>query len=130
MQINRRYLAKTISWRIIGTLDTLFFAWLFSGNLTLSLGISGITVLSKMIWYYFHEKVWSKALMANPNRVHIIKTFTWRFIGTIDTIIFSWIFLGDLTVGLQIGFAETLTKMILYYLHEKVWFKIKYGIIE
>jgi uncharacterized membrane protein len=62
---------------------------------------------------------------------HIAKTITWRIIGTIDTIILSWIITGDFTIGITIGGVEVLTKMILYFLHERAWYRwIKYGIGE
>jgi uncharacterized membrane protein len=54
---------------------------------------------------------------------HILKTITWRIIGTIDTIILSWLLTGSWTIGLSIGGLETITKMVLYFLHERVWFK-------
>ena len=122
MKATKIHLLKTISWRIIGTIDTLVFAWIFSNDLSLSIGISAVTFFTKMIWYYLHEKAWFNSSINNPNRVHLYKTFTWRFIGTIDTIIFSWIILGDPVSSLKIGIAETITKMILYYFHEKLWF--------
>ena len=122
MKATKIHLLKTISWRIIGTIDTLVFAWIFSNDLSLSIGISAVTFFTKMIWYYLHEKAWFNSSLNNPNRVHLYKTFTWRFIGTIDTIIFSWIILGDPVSSLKIGIAETITKMILYYFHEKLWF--------
>jgi|TARA_Y100000389_G_scaffold156417_1_gene157274 uncharacterized membrane protein len=60
---------------------------------------------------------------------HILKTITWRIIGTIDTIILSWLITGSLTLGFSIGGVEVVTKMILYYLHERVWYKFsKYGV--
>jgi uncharacterized membrane protein len=60
---------------------------------------------------------------------HILKTITWRIIGTIDTILLSYLISGNLKVGLAIGGVELLTKMILYYLHERLWYKyIKYGV--
>jgi uncharacterized membrane protein len=60
---------------------------------------------------------------------HIAKTITWRLIGTIDTIVLSWIITGDLKWGLAIGGVEVITKMILYYLHERVWYRwIKFGL--
>ena len=61
---------------------------------------------------------------------HIAKTITWRIVGTIDTIILSWIISGNPFTGLKIGFAEVITKMILYYLHERTWYKINYGLNE
>ena len=59
---------------------------------------------------------------------HILKTITWRIIGTIDTIVLSWLITGSLTLGFSIGGIEVVTKMILYYLHERVWYKSKFGI--
>lgn len=60
---------------------------------------------------------------------HIAKTITWRIVGTIDTIILSCIITGNLKIGMAIGGVEVITKMILYYLHERTWYKyIKYGL--
>jgi uncharacterized membrane protein len=54
---------------------------------------------------------------------HILKTISWRIIGTIDTMILSWIITGSWKWGLAIGGTEVITKMVLYYLHERVWYK-------
>lgn len=59
---------------------------------------------------------------------HILKTLTWRVVGTIDTILLSWLISGDPTIGLTVGGAELFTKIILYYLHERAWYKSNYGI--
>jgi len=59
---------------------------------------------------------------------HILKTITWRIVGTIDTIILGWIISGDPTIGLSVGGAELFTKMFLYYLHERIWYKTEFGI--
>jgi len=60
---------------------------------------------------------------------HIAKTISWRFIGTIDTIILSGIITGSWTTGLAIGGVETITKVILYYLHERAWYRYsKFGL--
>lgn len=128
MKIFKRHIAKTISWRVIGTLDTFLFAWLVSGDSEKGLSISLYTIITKMIWYYLHERIWFKSKIKNHNRRHIYKTFTWRLVGTIDTIMISWIILGDISVGLQIGGAEIATKMVLYYFHEKIWYKINFGL--
>ncbi len=128
MKVAKRHIAKTFSWRAIGTLDTLLFAWLLSGDVEKGVSISAYTIITKMIWYYLHERAWFRSTIRNPNKRHIYKTFTWRFIGTLDTIIISWIILGDISVGLQIGGAETITKMILYFFHEKLWYRINFGL--
>ena len=53
---------------------------------------------------------------------HVAKTITWRIVGTIDTIILSWIITGDLGIGMAIGGVEVITKMVLYFLHERAWY--------
>ena len=62
---------------------------------------------------------------------HIANTITWRIVGTIDTILLSWLITGDLAVGLTIGGVEVMTKMILYFAHERMWYKwIKFGLTK
>ena len=59
---------------------------------------------------------------------HILKSITWRLVGTIDTIILSWVITGNFQIGLKIGGVEVITKMILYYFHERLWFNyVKLG---
>jgi uncharacterized membrane protein len=54
---------------------------------------------------------------------HIAKTVTWRIVGTIDTIVLGWLISGDAKIGMTIGGFEVVTKMILYYFHERAWFR-------
>jgi len=124
----KRHIAKTFTWRFVGTLDTMILSWLISGNPLAGLKIGFSEVITKMILYYAHERLWFKYKVPNSKKRHIIKTITWRFIGTLDTIILAWIITGDAFIGLQIGLSEVVTKMILYYLHERTWYKLDYGI--
>lgn len=57
----------------------------------------------------------------------IAKTISWRTIGTIDTVLISWLVIGDITWAMSIGGVELFTKMGLYFLHERTWNKIKFG---
>ena len=60
---------------------------------------------------------------------HIVKTVSWRIIGTLDTIILSGIITGSWETGLTIGGVEVNTKMVLYFFHERAWYKFsKYGL--
>ena len=113
---------------VIGSLDTLLFAWLVTGNLSDGLNVSLVTTITKLVWYYIHEQLWFKSSMADSNKRHIIKTFSWRFVGTIDTIIFAWLLTGNPLTGLKIGLFETVSKMLLYFGHEKLWYKINFGL--
>lgn len=128
MKISKRHIAKSFSWRFIGTLDTFVFAWIITGDLNEGLNLSGITTFTKLVWYYIHERFWFNSLIKDSNKRHIIKTFSWRGIGTIDTLFFGWLITGSPLTGLKIGGAETVSKMILYFGHEKLWYKINYGL--
>lgn len=55
----KRSILKTISWRIIGTLDTILISYLITGTLTMALSIGSIELVSKMILYFFHERAWN-----------------------------------------------------------------------
>lgn len=57
----------------------------------------------------------------------LLKSVSWRIIGTLDTIVISYIITGKLAFALSIGGIELVTKMILYVVHERVWNKIKWG---
>ena len=117
-----------MTWRFIGTLDTLVFAWLITGDLSEGFSISGITTITKLLWYYLHERFWFNSSISDSNKRHIIKTFSWRGIGTLDTIFFGWLVTGNPLMGLKIGGIETASKMLLYFGHEKLWYKINYGL--
>ena len=61
---------------------------------------------------------------------HIAKTITWRVVGTVETIVLGWIISGDPTIGLSVGAAELVTKMVLYYFHERAWYSSNYGVTK
>ena len=128
MKFSKRHLAKTITWRIIGTLDTFLLSWLISGNIKFGSQIALMELVTKMVLYYLHERVWFKSKIKSSNKRHILKTFSWRGVGTVDTFILGWIVTGNPLTGLKIGGAEVLTKMLLYFGHEKLWYRIDFGL--
>lgn len=58
MVSRRRHIAKAITWRILGTLDTILISWFFTGSLAIGAAIGGFEVITKTILYYFHERAW------------------------------------------------------------------------
>jgi uncharacterized membrane protein len=60
----------------------------------------------------------------------IVKAISWRMIGTIDTVFISFLIVGNIKFALSIGGVELFTKMFLYFLHERLWNKIKFGKVE
>jgi uncharacterized membrane protein len=128
MKISKRHLLKSITWRIVGTLDTFILSFLITGNLSLSINLSGITTITKIVWYYMHERIWFNSSITDSNKRHIFKTFTWRGIGTLDTMLFGWFLTSNPLVSVNIGLLETISKMILYFFHEKLWYQLGYGL--
>jgi len=130
----KRHIAKTITWRCIATLDTILLSWLITGNPLTGLKIGIVEVFTKMLLYFFHERIWFKINLSKDGKIlesrkrHVAKTVTWRFIGTLDTMIIAWFISGNPLIGLKIGLAEVLTKMLIYYVHERVWYRFNYGL--
>ncbi len=56
---NLRSLIKTVSWRIVGTIDTMIISYLITGNTAMAMSIGSVEVVSKMVLYYLHERAWS-----------------------------------------------------------------------
>jgi uncharacterized membrane protein len=72
------------------------------------------------------EKEQSKGVIKMSDRADkpvksLLKSITWRIVGTIDTMIISYILTGKLTVAISIGSVEVITKTVLYYFHERIW---------
>ncbi|RCW90269.1 DUF2061 domain-containing protein [Winogradskyella arenosi] len=128
MKLSKRHIAKTITWRIIGTLDTFLLSWFISGNIELGSQIAFMELITKMVLYYLHERIWFKSKIKSSNKRHILKTFSWRAVGTVDTFVLGWIVTGNPLIGLKIGGAEVVTKMLLYFVHEKFWYRIDFGL--
>lgn len=57
----------------------------------------------------------------------VLKAISWRVTGTLDTMLISYLVTGNLAFAASIGFLEVFTKMGLYYAHERVWGKLKFG---
>jgi uncharacterized membrane protein len=56
------------------------------------------------------------------------KATSWRILGSIDTFLLSWLFTGSPKAAGAIATTEVITKMFLYYFHERAWSAIKWGI--
>ena len=148
----KRSLAKAISWRVIGTLDTLLLSFLILMFLSPLLGmeersaaqnaetatyIAVTEVLTKLVLYYAHEQIWARTLWGvstsrdgkrrETTRRSGTKTATWRVTASLDTMALGLIFTGNLGTAVSIGMFEVATKLVLYYLHERVWTRIRWG---
>jgi uncharacterized membrane protein len=61
---------KSVSWRIVGTIDTMVISYFITGKVTIALSIGSVEVLTKTVLYYFHERLWA--------HIHKIKLKLWN----------------------------------------------------
>ncbi len=69
----------------------------------------------------------TEAKLGEKVKRSLVKTISWRVIGTVDTILISWLITGELTMAFSIGAIELITKMVLYFFHERIWNTIKWA---
>ena len=148
----KRSFAKAISWRVVGTLDTLLLSFVILTFLGPLLGLTEAShadnaktatyiavteVITKMVLYYVHEQLWARSKMGvsvddQGRRVESarrsgIKTATWRVTASLDTMLLALLFTGNIGTAISIGGLEVITKLVLYYFHERAWSKIAWG---
>ena len=65
MVSHSRHIAKAVSWRVIGSVDTMLVAWLITGSLQVGAAVGGVEIVTKTVLYYFHERVWYKWIVGS-----------------------------------------------------------------
>jgi uncharacterized membrane protein len=126
-----RALAKAVSWRVVGTLDTFLWSWLITGHANWAGAIAATEIATKIFLFYLHERAWRLIRWApNAHLRSLIKAVSWRFFGSLDTFVLSLIFTGNAKYAVSIATAEALTKIALYYVHERMWRKVKWGRLD
>jgi uncharacterized membrane protein len=66
-----------------------------------------------------------KSVQEDSHYKSLFKAVTWRITGSLDTFVLSWIITGQVNLAFSIAFVELFSKIILYWLHERIWLKIK-----
>lgn len=128
-----RSFAKGVSWRVLGTIDTIVLSYLVTGVFATSLKIGFTEVATKIFLYYLHERLWNVIPFGRIDGVgptharSLTKGVTWRVVGTIDTMIVAYFITGQPLNAITIGGFEVFTKIGLFYLHERVWGSSKWG---
>ena len=57
----------------------------------------------------------------------IVKTLTWRIIATVTTIIIVFLLTREISLSLLAGGFDVIAKLVLYYVHERAWLKVRWG---
>lgn len=126
-----RSLAKAVSWRCVGTLDTFLWGWLVTGHPMAAGAIASLETFTKIALFYLHERAWRQVhWMPNARRRSLIKAVSWRLFGSLDTFMLSLLVTGNARYAVSIASGEALTKIVLYYLHERAWRRVAWGRLE
>lgn len=123
-----RALTKAVTWRAIGTADTFVWSWLVTGHPLAAGTIASLETMTKIALYYVHERLWR--LLRRAPDAHwrsLAKAVSWRLVGSIDTFILSLLVTGNAKYAVSIASAEAVTKIVLYYVHERAWRQVAWG---
>ena len=58
----------------------------------------------------------------------IVKALSWRMLGSIDTFVLGLFFTRNVAVAGSIAGTEVITKILLYYFHERAWATVPWGL--
>lgn len=81
---------------------------------------------NKSLLNFNKPKVHTTSTKENISRT-ILKTISWRLVGTLATIGISYVITGTIALALSIGMVEFISKTVLYFFHERAWNTIKWG---
>lgn len=139
-ETKRRSVVKAITWRSLATLDTIVIAFFVTGGQwNQALAIGGLEVVTKMIFYFFHERAWNQTKWgkkigdvpnektADRKRRSFAKAATWRMLGSLDTFVLAQLFTKNIKHASSIAVIEIFTKPVLYFFHERFWNQLMWG---
>ncbi|MEN3977184.1 DUF2061 domain-containing protein [Emcibacter sp. SYSU 3D8] len=148
-----RSIVKAISWRIIGSLDTLVLSYVVMAYIFPWLGLdAGVAkrdmlntagyialaeIVTKIGLFYLHERAWVHVPWNVTTNARggkregmgrsAAKTFSWRVLASADTALLAFLFTGTVGAALTIGGLEVWTKLALFFVHERIWQRIPIG---
>ena len=62
-------------------------------------------------------------MIENSLKRHILKTISYRILGTLTTVIIAYSLGASLKVSSMLGVGELVLKPVIYFLHERLWYK-------
>lgn len=135
-KIRIRHITKAITWRVVASATTFGLAFLiFKDDPGVSKKATLVALIEmgiKLISYYYHERFWFNFKAAETKKRHLIKSITWRAIATLITFMITIFIFSDDPMATEkasaVALAEIVLKMLIYYVHEEVWYKINWGL--
>lgn len=125
-----RSIVKGISWRIVGTTDTIIIATFITHDFHKAFSIGAVELLTKVFLFYLHERVWMRIPLKNFHLKSLIKGIVWRGVAFGDTFMISYFVTHSSFNATSIAGIELFTKIPVFYLHERLWRNIKWGQVK
>lgn len=65
--------------------------------------------------------------MKETRKRSIVKSIVWRFICVVVSIVISFFLTAKWDIAVAIGSSYNIITMVLYYFHERMWNRVKWG---
>ena len=136
IETNKRSITKMITYKLSVLIEGSLVTYLITGNLELSILLQSTKQFIMLFAYYFHERIWDKISWGrnindeDSNKRSISKMISYKILIIIIGLSVTYALTGDLTLTLLITASKNITSAIVYYIHERIWAKSKWGMIE
>ena len=143
MSYNESYIrstAKTLTVRVCFTLSHILNGWIVTGSWMTGVTIASIAVVINMILFWGHERAWNwvqwnrkpkdDMFFVDGHPRTISKSVTWRILITMNNFLIPFLTTGSWLTALAFLTIATILNIVVYYAHERVWDKIKWGKYE
>ncbi|TAN38650.1 MAG: DUF2061 domain-containing protein [Verrucomicrobia bacterium] len=60
----------------------------------------------------------------------LTKAVSWRFFALLQTTLAAWLISGSVKTGFLIGGLDFAIKIGTYYFHERLWLKLRWGLVD
>jgi uncharacterized membrane protein len=137
LETKARVFTKVVVWRILLSVSHFLNALIVTGSWQKGLQIVGVTAIVSTIAYWLHEQVWSSGRWGRNKNTRItftdnfsrtgMKLFTWRIVITITNFLIVYFISGSVRAGVEFMSIATAINIVLYWFHERMWNKIKWG---
>lgn len=130
---NLRSFVKGVSWRLVGSIDTFLLGWIIFDNIESASKIAVLELATKILLYFLHERIWNVIPLGRKKDGtvaawrSVIKSLSYRLFASLDTALLSFLVTGKVVGAFTLSGFELISKLILYYFHERLWSKIKWG---
>lgn len=134
---HQRTIAKSVTWRVLLTIVHFINGFIATGSWVTAAAIISITTITNSIYYWLHERGWNyfnwrreladKVGFFDKKTRTICKLLTWRVLISTTTFLTVLYVSGSVQQGLVYISLGILTNMIIFYVHERLWDRLKWG---